>query len=87
MPLVFGRRPNLPREETAMSDRSNVAFLPRVDRKLARRARQDPDPRDLSAQVAGTSEATAELFASEYTPESELGQVLNSPGPDGRLDF
>jgi hypothetical protein len=48
----------------------------REDRKLRHLAQATPSARELADKVASSSEATAQLFNSEYSPESELGEEL-----------
>jgi hypothetical protein len=42
--------------------------LPREERRLRELRQQVPDAKELSAQAAGTSEETAELFSSTPVP-------------------
>jgi hypothetical protein len=48
----------------------------REERKLRRLIRAGLGGRQLGDVVASTSEATADLFASEYSPETELGEEI-----------
>jgi hypothetical protein len=65
-------------EDRTMIDPSKTpASQPaREDRKLRHLAQEIPSARELADKVASTSEATAQLFNSEYSPESELGEEL-----------
>jgi hypothetical protein len=65
-------------EERAMTDPSKTpASQPeREDRKLRGLARVTPSAKELADKVASTSESTAQLFNSDYRPESELGEEL-----------
>jgi hypothetical protein len=56
------------KEET----RQDVRHASRETRRLAELDRAGLSGHELAARVAGSSEATAALFASEYSPESEL---------------
>jgi hypothetical protein len=55
------------------AEHRSTAAVPREERKLRELLKKHPDPRDLASRVAASSEATAELFTSEYKPESEQG--------------
>jgi hypothetical protein len=65
-------------EDRAMTDPSKTpASQPeREDRKLRALARATPSAKELADKVASTSEATAQLFNSDYSPESECGEEL-----------
>ena len=56
----------------------------REERKLRRLAHAGLGARQLGDVVASSSETTADLFASEYSPESELGEEV-SPEPGHAL--
>jgi hypothetical protein len=48
----------------------------REDRKLRGLARMTASAKELADKVSSSSEATAQLFNSEYSPESECGEEL-----------
>jgi hypothetical protein len=65
-------------EDRAMTDPSKTpASQPaREDRKLRHLAQEVRSARELADKVSSSSEATAQLFNSEYSPESESGEEL-----------
>jgi hypothetical protein len=52
-------------------------------KKLEELAQSQESAREIAEEVAGTSEATAEVFSSRYVPASLQGENLGGDTPDG----